>query len=68
MFSWGSLYPIGDFPRAVWTVWLVVAATAAVVCAAGLLPGDPSTSTCASRVAGLSALVSPSSDLFKEHV
>jgi len=39
MFTWGALYPIGDFPGAVWTVWLGLAATAAVECAAGLFPG-----------------------------
>jgi hypothetical protein len=57
MFTLGSLYPIGDFPRAVWAVWLVVAAAAVVVCVAGLLPGTPSMRTWALRLAGLSALV-----------
>jgi hypothetical protein len=57
MFQWGTLYPIGDFPDAVWTVWLVVAATAAGVCAAGLFPGASSVRTWALRFAGLSALV-----------
>ena len=39
MFSWGSLYPIGDFPDTVRTVWLGVALTGAVVCAVALRPG-----------------------------
>ena len=39
MFSWGSIYPIGDFPDAVRTVWLGVALGAAVVCAVALRPG-----------------------------
>jgi len=39
MFSWGSLYPIGDFPDAVRTVWLGVALSAAVVCVVALRPG-----------------------------
>ncbi|MBI4939252.1 MAG: hypothetical protein HY830_00715 [Actinobacteria bacterium] len=39
MFTWGTVYPIGDFPDAVWRVWLVVAAAAASVCAAALRPG-----------------------------
>jgi hypothetical protein len=39
MFSWGSLYPIGDFPDAVRTVWLGVALGGAVVCALALRPG-----------------------------
>lgn len=57
MFTLGSLYPIGDFPGAVWAVWLVVATTAVVVCTAGLLPGDSSMRTWALRLAGLNALV-----------
>ena len=39
MFSWGTLYPIGDFPATVRTVWLVVALTGAAVCAVALRPG-----------------------------
>ncbi len=39
LFSWGSLYPIGDFPDTVRTVWLGVALGAAVVCAVALRPG-----------------------------
>jgi hypothetical protein len=39
MFKWGSLYPIGDFPDAVWTVWLGVAFSGAVVGAVALRPG-----------------------------
>jgi hypothetical protein len=39
MFSWGSLYPIGDFPDPVRTVWLGVALSGAVVCAVALRPG-----------------------------
>jgi hypothetical protein len=39
MFSWGSLYPIGDFPDTVRTAWLGVALGAAVVCAVALRPG-----------------------------
>jgi len=39
MFSWGSLYPIGDFPDTVRTVWLGVALGAAAVCAVALRPG-----------------------------
>jgi hypothetical protein len=39
MFSWGSLYPIGDFPDPVRTVWLGVTLSGAVVCAVALRPG-----------------------------
>jgi hypothetical protein len=39
MFSWGSLYPIGDFPDPVRTVWLGVALTGAAACALALRPG-----------------------------
>jgi hypothetical protein len=39
MFSWGTLYPIGDFPDIVRTVWLGVALSGAVVCAVALRPG-----------------------------
>jgi hypothetical protein len=39
MFSWGSLYPIGDFPQAVRAVWLGVALCGCVVCAAAFRPG-----------------------------
>lgn len=39
MFSWGSIYPIGDFPDAVRTVWLCVSVGAAGVCAVALRPG-----------------------------
>ena len=39
MFSWGTLYPIGDFPDPVRTVWLGVALSGAIVCAAALRPG-----------------------------
>jgi hypothetical protein len=39
MFSWGTLYPIGDFPDPVRTVWLGVAISGAAVCAVALRPG-----------------------------
>lgn len=39
MFSWGTLYPIGDFPDPVKTVWLGVALCGAVVCAVAMRPG-----------------------------
>jgi hypothetical protein len=39
MFSWGSLYPIGDFPDIVRTVWLGLALAGSVVCAVALRPG-----------------------------
>ena len=39
MFSWGTLYPVGDFPGPVRTVWLGVALTGAAVCAVALRPG-----------------------------
>ena len=39
MFSWGTLYPIGDFPDTVRTVWLGVALSGAAVCAVALRPG-----------------------------
>lgn len=39
MFSWGTLYPIGNFPDPVRTVWLGVALSGAAVCAVALRPG-----------------------------
>lgn len=39
MFSWGTLYPIGDFPDTVRTVWLGLALSGAAVCAVALRPG-----------------------------
>jgi hypothetical protein len=39
MFRWGTLYPIGDFPDPVRTVWLGVALTGAAVSAVALRPG-----------------------------
>lgn len=39
MFSWGTLYPLGDFPDPVRTMWLGVALIAAVLCAVALRPG-----------------------------
>jgi hypothetical protein len=39
LFSWGTLYPIGDFPDPVRTVWLGVALSGAAACAAALRPG-----------------------------
>jgi hypothetical protein len=39
MFSWGTLYPIGDFPDPVRMVWLVVALSGALACAVALRPG-----------------------------
>ena len=39
MFSWGTLYPIGDFPGPVRTVWLAVALAGAAVSALALRPG-----------------------------
>lgn len=39
LFSWGTLYPIGDFPDPVRTVWLAVALSGAGVCAVALRPG-----------------------------
>ena len=39
LFSWGTLYPIGDFPDPIRTVWLVVALSGAAVCAVALRPG-----------------------------
>ncbi|MDF2966341.1 MAG: hypothetical protein K0Q93_119 [Nocardioidaceae bacterium] len=39
MFSWGTLYPIGDFPDTVRTVWLGIALSGALVCAVALRPG-----------------------------
>jgi hypothetical protein len=39
MFSWGTLYPIGDFPDTVHAVWLGVALSGAAVCAVALRPG-----------------------------
>ena len=39
MFSWGTLYPIGDFPDTVRTVWLGVALSGAAVSAVALRPG-----------------------------
>jgi hypothetical protein len=39
LFSWGTLYPIGDFPDPVRTVWLGVALSGAAACAVALRPG-----------------------------
>ena len=39
MFSWGSLYPIGDFPHAVRIVWFCVALVGAAVCTVAFRPG-----------------------------
>jgi len=39
MFSWGTLYPIGDFPDPVRAVWLGVALSGAAVSAVALRPG-----------------------------
>jgi hypothetical protein len=39
MFSWGSLYPIGDFPQAVRTVWLGVGLVGVTVCTIAFRPG-----------------------------
>ena len=39
MFSWGTIYPIGDFPDPVRTVWLAVALGGAAVSAVALRPG-----------------------------
>jgi hypothetical protein len=39
LFSWGTLYPIGDFPDPVRTVWLGVALSGAAICAVALRPG-----------------------------
>jgi hypothetical protein len=39
MFSWGTLYPIGDFPAGVRSVWLGVALIGATVCGVALRPG-----------------------------
>jgi hypothetical protein len=39
MFSWGTVYPIGDFSESVRTVWTVVALSGAAVCAVALRPG-----------------------------
>lgn len=39
MLRWGTLYPIGDFPGPVRTVWLVVALIGAAVSAVALRPG-----------------------------
>ena len=39
MFSWGTIYPIGDFPDPVRTVWLGVALGGAVAAAVALRPG-----------------------------
>jgi hypothetical protein len=39
LFSWGSLYPIGDFPDTVRTVWLGVALSGSALCAVALRPG-----------------------------
>ena len=39
MFSWGTLYPIGDFPDTVRTVWLGVALSGAAVCTVAMRPG-----------------------------
>ena len=39
MFSWGSLYPIGDFPDTVRAVWLAAGSCGFLVCAVALRPG-----------------------------
>jgi hypothetical protein len=39
MFSWGTLYPIGEFPAGVRSVWLGVALVGAAVCGVALRPG-----------------------------
>ena len=39
MFSWGTLYPMGDFPDAVRTVWLGVALSGAAACAVAMRSG-----------------------------
>ncbi|HEX6877450.1 MAG TPA: hypothetical protein VF165_17470 [Nocardioidaceae bacterium] len=39
MFSWGTLYPIGDFSDTVRTIWLGVALSGAAVCVVALRPG-----------------------------
>ena len=39
MFSWGTLYPIGEFPAGLRSVWLGVALIGAAVCAVSLRPG-----------------------------
>jgi hypothetical protein len=39
MFSWGTLYPIGDFPDTVRTIWLGAGLCGALVCAVALRPG-----------------------------
>lgn len=39
LFSWGTLYPIGDFPDPVRTAWLGVALSGAAACAVALRPG-----------------------------
>jgi hypothetical protein len=57
MFKWGSLYPIGGFPEAVWIVWACVALSAAAVCVAAVWQGSAPVSTWMVRFAGFSALV-----------
>ncbi len=37
--GWSTLYPVGEFPAGVRTVWLAVAVVGAVSCAAALRPG-----------------------------
>jgi hypothetical protein len=39
LFSWGTVYPIGDFPDTVRTVWLGVALGGLAACAVALRPG-----------------------------
>ncbi len=39
LFSWGTLYPIGEFPDPVHAVWLWVALSGAAVCAWAMRPG-----------------------------
>jgi hypothetical protein len=39
MFSWGTLYPIGEFPAGVRSMWLGVALIGAAVCGVALRPG-----------------------------
>ena len=39
MFSWGTLYPIGEFPAGVRSVWLGVAFIGAAACGVSLRPG-----------------------------
>jgi hypothetical protein len=39
LFSWGTVYPVGDFPDTVRTVWLGVALGGLAACAVALRPG-----------------------------